>query len=136
MQNNPANYDLTRKAKYASSFSNTPESIEKGLHTKLERGTIIDWTDASWKQFWRKCNELTRKKRSELIENWDGYDYIDGEYIKDFLKLHYSHKDYPTLDHVVPRSAFYKQGKTPQEACEVTNLKWTKRSNNSRKYNK
>lgn len=136
MKANPDKYGLIEKAKHASTFSNTPESIEKGLQKKLDEGLIIDWTDASWKQFWRRCNELTRKRRLELVEDWDGYDYIDGEYIKPYLDLHYSHKNYPTLDHVIPRSEFYKQGKSPQEACQPENLKWTKRSNNSKKYNK
>lgn len=136
MKANPDKYNLIEKAKHASTFGNTPESIEKGLQKKLDKGLIVDWTDASWKQFWRRCNELTRKRRLELVEDWDGYDYIDGEYIKPYLDLHYSHKNYPTLDHVIPRSEFYKQGKSPQEACQPEKLKWTKRTNNSKKYNK
>lgn len=136
IKENPDKYNLIEKAKHARTFSNTPETIEKGLQKKLDEGLIIDWTDASWKQFWRRCNELTRKRRLELVEDWDGYDYIDGEYIKPYLDLHYSHKNYPTLDHIIPRSEFYKQGKSPQEACQPENLKWTKRTNNSKKYNK
>jgi len=132
----PKKYDLMEKARYASTFTNTSESINKMRKTKLDKGISIDWTDASWKQFWRRCNELTRKRRAELIGDWDGYDYIDGEYIKPYLELHYSHGKYPTLDHVIPRSTFFKEGKTPKEACDSVNLKWTKRSNNSRKYNK
>jgi hypothetical protein len=136
MREYPEKYNLVEKAKHANTFSNTSESIEKGLQKKLDKGLIIDWTDASWKQFWRRCNELTRRRRVELMDEWNGYDYIDGEYIKPYLELHYSHKKYPTLDHVIPRSEYYKQGKSPQEACRPENLKWTKRTNNSKKYNK
>ena len=136
MREYPEKYNLVEKGKHAVTFSNTSESIEKGLQKKLGKGIILDWTDASWKQFWRRCNHLTRKRRAELLDSWDGYDYISGEYIKPYLELHYSDKKYPTLDHVVPRSEYYRQGKSPQEACQPDNLKWTTRSNNSRKYNK
>jgi hypothetical protein len=74
--------------------------------------------------------------RKILLETWDGYDYIDGEYIKDNLSLHYSDKNYPSLDHIKPRSKCFEEGLTVRECCDVSNLGWTKRINNSRKYNK
>jgi hypothetical protein len=70
-----------------------------------------------------------------MLENWDGIDYIDGEYIKENLNLHYSDKNYPTLDHITPRSECFKRGLTPNEATNPNNLKWTKRINNSKKHN-
>lgn len=138
IKNNPALYKLGEKVEQMRNTSKVSkeEQTAKMLNTKLERGKIIDWTNAAWKQFWRKCNHLTRIRRMELLEYWDGYDYIDGEYIRPYLELHYSHAKYPTLDHIIPRSTFFKERKTPEEACNTANLKWTKRSNNSRKYNK
>jgi len=134
----PDLYKLGEKVQQMRNTSKVSKEVQisKMLTTKLERGKIVDWTDATWKQFWRKCNHLTGIKRKELLTDWDGYDYIDGEYIKPYLELNYSHGKYPTLDHVIPRSTFFKEGKTPKEACNSVNLKWTKRSNNSRKYNK
>ena len=110
------------------------ESWKKGLETRKENGNII--TEHSWKQYWKKCDYLTQKIRKQMIQGWDGYDYIDGEYIRENLDLHYSHKRYPTLDHVVPRSECFKQGLTPEEATQPSNLKWTTRINNSKKHNK
>jgi len=136
MSENPEQYNLYDKAAKAQANSNTLESIQKMKETKLASGNMIDWKDATWKQYWKKCDELTRKMRRVLLEGWDGLDYIDGKYIKDNLKLHYSHGDYPTLDHVTPRSECYKQSLTPQQACSAENLKWTTRRNNSSKYNK
>lgn len=110
------------------------ESWKKGLETRKKNGNIIENYD--WKQYWKRCDWLTRKIRKQMLETWDGYDYIDGEYIKDNLKLHYSDKNYPTLDHVKPRSQCFKEGLSPYEATTIENLKWTKRINNSKKYTK
>ena len=136
MKDNPEQYGLYDKAVRAQASSNTPESIEKMRETKLANGLMIDWKDATWKQYWKKCDELTRKMRSVLLEKWDGRDYITGDYKKDNLNLHYSHGDYPTLDHVISKTECYKQGLTPQQACSAENLRWTTRRNNSSKYNK
>jgi hypothetical protein len=136
IRDNPKQYGLYEKAQKARANSNTAESIQKMKETKLSKGSMIDWSDATWKQYWKRCDELTRKTRSTMLQEWDGLDYISGEYIKDNLKLHYSHGDYPTLDHVVPKSECYRQGLTPQQACSPENLKWTTRRNNSSKYNK
>jgi hypothetical protein len=110
------------------------ESWKKSLETRKKNGNIIENFD--WKQYWKRCDWLTRKIRKQMLETWDGYDYIDGEYIKDNLKLHYSDKNYPTLDHIKSRSQCFKEGLSPYEATTIENLKWTKRVNNSKKYNK
>ncbi len=115
-------------------FRDNEEAWKKGLETRKENGNII--TDMRWKQQWKKCDYLTRKLRKQMIQDWDGYDYIDGEYIRENLDLHYSHKRQPSLDHVVPRSECFKQGLTPEEATQPSNLKWTTRINNSKKHNK
>ena len=110
------------------------ESWKKGLETRKKNGNVIE--NYEWKQYWRRCDWLTRKIRKQMLETWDGYDYIDGEYIKDNLNLHFSDKNYPTLDHIKPRSQCFKEGISPYEATTIENLKWTKRINNSKKYNK
>jgi hypothetical protein len=110
------------------------ESWKKSLETRKKNGNIIENFD--WKQYWRRCDWLTRKIRKQMLETWDGYDYIDGEYIKNNLNLHFSDKNYPTLDHIKSRSQCFKEGLSPYEATTPENLKWTKRINNSKKYNK
>ena len=110
------------------------KSWKKSIETRKKNGNII--TSHNWKQYWKKCNYLTRKIRSKMLENWDGFDYIDGEYIKNNLNLHFTHTNYPTLDHIKPRSICFKEGLTPEEATKPENLKWTKRINNSSKSNK
>jgi hypothetical protein len=133
MSNHSEELGLAQRAKKMFE-SWSEESWKKSIETRKKNGKII--TNHNWKQYWKKCNYLTRKIRSKMLENWDGFDYIDGEYIKDNLNLHFTHTDYPTLDHIKPRSVCFKEGLTPEEATKPENLKWTKRVNNSSKSNK
>jgi hypothetical protein len=126
--------ERAERAEHMRKFRDNEKAWKKGLETRKKNGNIIE--DLNWKQYWKRCDWLTRKIRKQMLETWDGYDYIDGEYIKDNLKLHYSDKNYPTLDHIKPRSQCFKEGLSPYEATTIENLKWTKRINNSKKYNK
>lgn len=136
MLNNPDLYNLTQKVAHMRLKTDKKAATEKMLETKQKNGQLIEWGDAEWKQYWRRCNHLTRKIRTQMLEGWDGYDYIDGEYIKDNLNLHFLDKNYPSLDHIKPRSQCFKEGLSPYEATSPENLAWTKRGNNSKKYNK
>jgi hypothetical protein len=124
---------LAERASHARK-SLSEESWKKGLETRRKNGNIIESYD--WKQYWKRCDWLTRKIRKQMLDNWDGYDYISGEYIKDNLNLHYSHSDYPTLDHIKPRSQCFREGLSPYEATKSENLAWTTRKNNSKKHSK
>ena len=135
MKINTQTLQLAERANKARE-SRDENSIKKGLETRKKNGNIIDWNKAGWKQYWKRCDWLTRKIRKQILENWDGYDYISGEYIKDNLNLHYSHGDYPTLDHIKPRSQCFKEGLSPYEATKPENLAWTTRKNNSKKSQK
>lgn len=136
MKNRPEEYGLLTKVSYMRSTLNKESATAKMLRTKADRGLLIDWDLSDWKQYWRRCNYLTGRIRKQMLSTWDGYDYLDGEYIKDNLLLPYTHRDYPTLDHIVPRSQGFKEGKTPEQVTHPDNLAWTKRSNNSKKNNK
>jgi len=107
---------------------------KKSIQTRKDNGNIIDWNIAEWKQYWRRCNDLTRKIRFKLLDEWDGIDYIDGKNILHNLMLPHTHAEYPTLDHVKPRSQGFREGLTPYEISNPENLKWTTRRNNSKKY--
>ena len=109
---------------------------KKSIQTRKANGNIIDWNVAEWKQYWRRCNDLTRKMRVKLLGDWDGIDYIDGKNILHNLMLPITDAEYPTLDHVKPRSQGFREGLTPYEISSPANLKWTTRKNNSKKYNK
>lgn len=135
MSTHPKEFGMAeRSAKMRESWDES--SWKKSIETRKTNGNIIDWNVAEWKQYWRRCNDLTRKIRVKLLGDWDGIDYIDGEDIRENFALPYTHADYPTLDHVIPRSEGFRRGLSPYEITTPENLKWTKRRNNSKKYNK
>jgi hypothetical protein len=135
MKNHSQTLGLRKRAEKMRESRNE-DTWKKGIETRKLNGNIIDWNVAEWKQYWRRCNDLTRKIRDKMLEDWDGIDYIDGENIRENLALSHTHADYPTLDHVIPRSEGFRQGLSPYEITTPENLKWTKRRNNSKKYNK
>ena len=132
MKDNSQELELSQRAAYMREFRDNEKSWKKGWDTRKKNGNII--TNPTWKQYWRRCDYLTRKIRKQMLENWDGIDYIDGENIKENLNLHFSDKNYPTLDHITPRSECFKNGLTADQATNPNNLKWTKRINNSKKW--
>lgn len=84
----------------------------------------------------RKCRTLTDKIRKQLFNNWDGFDFYDNEYIKNFLKLPYTHKHYPTIDHKISIYFGFKNNIPPFEIASLTNLCITKRFLNLNKRTK
>jgi len=80
-----------------------------------------------------EVRRITRKHKKELLENWDGYDFYDGEYIKDNFSLPHHHKLYPTIDHKKSIFQCYNNGVSVKECANISNLCITTRSNNSKK---
>ena len=62
--------------------------------------------------------------------------FYDGEYIKDNLKLKYSDKKYPTLDHKISVLYGFQNNMTIDEINCLENICVTKRSINSSKQHK
>jgi len=78
--------------------------------------------------------KYTKKYKKKLLENWDGYDYYDDEYIKDnFEKYNYSDSNYPTIDHKISVFYGYENGISAKDLSNGSNLCITKRHINSSK---
>ena len=77
---------------------------------------------------------LSHKNKKILLKNWDGYDYYDGEYIKDNFNLPYHHKNYPTIDHKTSIFEGFKNNISAENISNISNLCFTKRYINSKKY--
>ncbi len=75
----------------------------------------------------------TNKLREELFENWDGYDYYDGEYIKSNLSLRSNDKNYPTIDHKLSVRYGFENGIDFKKIADMENLCITKRYLNNQK---
>lgn len=83
-----------------------------------------------------KVYNLTRKNKKQLIEEWDGFDYYDNEFIIENFKLDPLSSDYPTIDHKLPIYEGFKNNIDPFELSSIENLCITKRKINSSKHNK
>jgi hypothetical protein len=77
--------------------------------------------------------KLTYRIKKTLIENWNGYDYYDGEMIKDNFNLHYNNNDYPSIDHKISIYFGFINKIDPSVIADFDNLCITKRSINRRK---
>jgi len=82
----------------------------------------------------RKVYKLTRNIKNKLIDIWNGNDYYDGEYIKDNFNLPYHHKNYPTIDHKTSIFEGFKNNISAENISNISNLCFTKRYINSKKY--
>lgn len=110
---------------------------DKSLVTKLKLGMINN--DGSFDEFHnykRKVTILTNKIKKIFFNDWDGYDYYDGEYIKDNFILTPFDEDYPNYDHKISIRHGFDNNYTVEEIADISNLCITKRKINMSKYNK
>ena len=87
-----------------------------------------------FKYYRNEVNLLTKKNKEKLYKNWDGYDFYDGEYIKENFKLNSNDKKYPTIDHKISIYYGFKNNISPEEISKLKNLCITKRTLNSKKH--
>jgi len=82
----------------------------------------------------REIYRLTKKVKKQLVKEWDGKDYYDGEYIKDNFNLPGHDGDYPTIDHKISIFEGFKNNIDTKTMSDISNLCLTKRYINSKKY--
>jgi hypothetical protein len=87
----------------------------------------------SYNDYKTRAIYLTYSIKDKLFENWDGYDYYDGEYIMEYLSLHWNNKNYPTIDHKKSCIYGYLNNIPVEEIANIDNLCITKRIINSTK---
>lgn len=83
-----------------------------------------------------KVYQLTLKNKKILLDNWDGNDYYDKEYIYDNFNLEPSDKNYPTIDHKISIFYCFMNNISIEDVAALDNLCITKKSINSRKSRK
>jgi hypothetical protein len=128
----------TNVKKYGFNHPNKSEIIKsKSLLTRIKNGKQIRpeyYTDYC---LYRKnvlC--VTRKYEKELFENWNGFDYYDNEYIKNYINLNSNNPNYPTIDHKISVFDGFNKNIDYNIIGNIDNLCLTKRSINSSKMNK
>lgn len=101
---------------------------------RIKNGIIIpDDLLKEWHKYKLEIRRLTRESKKKLFSEWDGYDYYDGEYIRENLKLHHNDKRYPTIDHKISIFYGFKNNIPACEIGDIKNLEITKRHINSSK---
>jgi len=84
----------------------------------------------------RIVKNITYKNRKKLFEDWDGYDYYDGEFIKNNVTLTPTHRLYPTIDHKISTLYGFLNNIPPEIIGDMFNLCITKKCINSIKKEK
>lgn len=79
---------------------------------------------------------LTQRNKKLLLENWNGFDYYDNEYIKYNFNYNSNSKFYPTIDHRISVYYGFINKIEPNIISDMDNLCITKRSINSSKNTK
>lgn len=126
---NRAKDTLIEKYGVDNPFKN--KEIQDRIHIINENKFKIDRT--SYNDYKSKVLYITYSIKDKLFENWNGYDYYDGEYIKNFLSLHWNDKKFPTIDHKKSCIYGYLNNIPVEEIADINNLCITKRAINSSK---
>ncbi len=102
----------------------------RALKTRIDNGYSCDIKDEFFK-YRNKCRSLTYKVKNILLENWDGFDFYDNEYIKNNFNLNPMDRNYPTIEHKIPLLHGYLNKISETIVCDIENLCFTKRWINS-----
>lgn len=135
------NKDVIKKRKETNmkryEFENAaqhPKIIEKIRKTLFKNGYRINSNDYTiFEDYMKKCISETQKnmRKYKFKENWDGYDYYDGEYIKDNYNLYNSNEEqYPNIDHKTSIIYGFLHNINYEEISLIENLCFTKRKHN------
>lgn len=104
------------------------KGTDKMINTRVKNGTYTDPDKLDeWDLYRRRVKSLTKRNRPKLLEEWDGLDYYDGEYIKDNFELEHINRDFPTLDHKTSVYYGFMNGIDPEIISHIDNLCFTKR---------
>lgn len=114
--------------------SQNKEILEKMIFTTLKNRTY-DLSD--YKTYRYKVVQLTNKNKKKLLEDWDGIDYYDNEYIlENFNNFKSTDREYPTIDHKISIIFSYLNNISIDNASSIENLCITKKYINSTKNRK
>jgi hypothetical protein len=81
----------------------------------------------------RKVDNLTSIIKKSILEEWDGFDYYDREYIKDNFNLKSNSRNYPHFDHKISVLYGFKNGIDFNKIANSSNICVTKGYINSKK---
>lgn len=112
---------------------NTFQSEEAKLKIREKGGWLSDDELEGFTRYNRIVRKLTLRNKKKLLEDWSGYDFYDGEYIKDNFSLDYNDPNYPSIDHKISVKNGYLSGMKEEDCADFNNLCLTKKFINSKK---
>jgi len=117
--------------------SKLPSQQLKRKNTRIKKGNQIpDNMLEPYILYRKQVDNMSTILKVELLNNWNGYDYYDNEYIKDNFNLKSSHKNYPTMDHKTSCYYGYLNNIPVSEIASLNNLCMTKNKLNAQKRDK
>jgi len=102
--------------------------------TRILNGSqIADELKTDFQLYKDKVYNATLLLKDELLNNWNGYDYYDKEYIKDNFNLDRNDLAYPTIDHKISIYYGFINNIDEEKIYDINNLCITKRTINCKK---
>ena len=109
-------------------------NVIKSKETRTNKGNMISEDNLNdWLLYKRNVWRLTNNTKKELLLKWDGYDYYDNEYIRDYYNLKHTDNKYPTCDHKISVKYGFENNISVDDISNINNLCITKRYINSTK---
>jgi hypothetical protein len=112
---------------------NTFQSEEAKIKIREKGGWLNDDDLVGYIKYSRIVRRLTLRNRKNMLENWNGFDFYDGEYIRDNFNIDFNDPKYPCIDHKISIRNGYLDGISEEFLSSIDNLCFTKRFINSKK---
>jgi hypothetical protein len=118
----------TNLEKYGFDYScKTKEGKEKRKQTRIKKGTQIpDNLVSEYRKYRLIVNRNLQRNKNDILENWGGFDYYDGEFIKNNFKLNKNDRFYPHFDHKISVAYGFKNNIDPEIISDIKNICITK----------
>ena len=91
---------------------------------------IPDELKSDFEKYKNEVWRITFRLKKKLINEWDGFDYYDNEYIKENYKLNYNDNKYPTIDHKISIYYGFNEKLDTSVISDIENLCITKKEIN------
>lgn len=75
--------------------------LSRKISRILKGNQVPDELVTEYRKYRLSVNRITGVLKSKIIKDWDGYDYYDGEYIKDNFRLPTNDRCFPHFDHKI-----------------------------------
>lgn len=130
-------YDLLKRWYNSDKYLYAKDEIYSRIKkSNIDRGNWFKPYRNDMILYRRRVDFLTKKNKLKLFENWNGFDYYDNEYIKNYYELGSNSRFYPTIDHKISVLYGFLNKLSIEEVSSIDNLCVTKRYINSSKGSK